>query len=202
MDETELEWRFDQAEEALGRGDLAAAERLLNELLREGGAVDPVDEAEAHYLLGLISEERDDLAGMVDHWLEVLRLDACGDPPQPLLPDAEFERLAQAALDELPQELLDRLGNVPVLIEDRPSPEMVRDGVDPRLLGIFSGLAMPDESVLGSPAAGVIQLYQRNLEGAADDEVELAEQIRITVLHETAHYFGATEDQLEAWGLS
>jgi predicted Zn-dependent protease with MMP-like domain len=202
VDDDRIDELLEGAGQALDGGDLAAAERLLNELLRAGSALDPLDEAEAHYLLGLISEERDDLAGMTRHWLEVLRLDACGDPPQPLLPDAEFERLAQAALDELPQELLDRLGNVPVLIEDRPSPEMVRDGVDPRLLGIFSGLAMPDESVLGSPAAGVIQLYQRNLEGAADDEAELAEQIRITVLHETAHYFGATEDQLEAWGLS
>lgn len=201
MDEAELERRFDLAEQALGGGDLAAAQRLLDDLLRGGDALDPADQAEAHYLLGLLSEERDDRSGMTRHWLEVLRLDAFGDPPQPLLSDEEFERLAQAALDELPQELLDRLGNVPVLIEDRPSAEMVRDGVDPRLLGIFSGLAMPNESVLGTPAAGVIQLYRRNLESAVDDEAELAGQIRITVLHETAHYFGATEDQLEAWGL-
>jgi predicted Zn-dependent protease with MMP-like domain len=201
VNEAELERRFDLAEQALDDGDLAAAQRLLDDLLLQGDALDPSDRAEAHYLLGLICEERDDRVGTTSHWLEVLRLDACGDPPQPLLPDAEFERLAQAALDELPQALLDRLGNIPVLIEDRPSPEMVRDGVDPRLLGIFSGPAMPDESVLGGGAAGVIQLYQRNLESAAGDEAELAEQIRITVLHETAHYFGASEDRLRAWGL-
>jgi predicted Zn-dependent protease with MMP-like domain len=91
---------------------------------------------------------------------------------------------------------------VAVLIDDRPSELLVRDGVDPRLLGMFSGVSMPDQSTLGgAPFPSVINLFQRNLEGEADDDAELTEQIRITVIHETAHYFGLSDDDLERLGL-
>ena len=201
MDEDRIDELLEAAEEALDGGDLAAAERLLGELLAEPG-LDPADEGDARYLLGIVCEERRDDAGMLREWLRVLELDAACDEPDPLLSEAEFERVAQAALDELPKELLERLGNVPVLVDERPTAEQVRDGSDPRLLGIFSGMPMPYESVLGPSSGGVIQLYRRNLERIAEDRDDLVAQIRITVLHETAHYFGADEDDLERLGLT
>ena len=115
----------------------------------------------------------------------------------------EFERLAAEALDELPTEILARLGNVPVFVEDHPSEALVLEGLDPRTLGLFHGIAMPDQSVLGpGPDLGVIHLFQRNLEREVPDDDELAEQIRITVLHETAHYFGAGEQDMHRFGLN
>ena len=77
------------------------------------------------------------------------------------------------------------------------------EGLDPRTLGLFHGIAMPDRSSMGGgPDTGLIHLFQRNLERECDDEKDLAEQIRITVLHETAHYFGAGEDDLLRFGLN
>jgi predicted Zn-dependent protease with MMP-like domain len=192
---------LDQADEALDDGDLAAVERLVATVLAEPD-LDAADEADARYLLGIVRDERGDVRGAVSEWLRVLELDEACDALEPLLSEPEFERVAQAALDELPEELLERLGNVPVLVEERPTPGQVRDGSDPRLLGIFSGLPMPHESVLGPSSGGVIQLYRRNLERIADDAGDLAAQIRVTVLHETAHYFGAGEDDLRRLGLS
>jgi predicted Zn-dependent protease with MMP-like domain len=79
----------------------------------------------------------------------------------------------------------------------------VLEGLDPRTLGLFHGIAMPRQSALGGgPENGLIHLFQRNLERDAFDEDDLAEQIRITVLHETAHYFGASEDDLKRFGLN
>ena len=46
-----------------------------------------------------------------------------------------------------------------------------------------------------------IHLFQRNLEAAAGSREELEDEIRITVLHETAHFFGLEDDDLEAIGL-
>ena len=46
-----------------------------------------------------------------------------------------------------------------------------------------------------------ILLFRKNLERAATDAAHLVEEIRITVLHETAHYFGLDEDDLEELGL-
>lgn len=183
-------------------GEPGEAARLLRELLA-GPPLDPLDEADARHLLGIACEEKGDAKGMVKEWMATLRLDASNDPSQPRLKRKEFERLAADALDELPDEILARLGNVPVFVEDRPSESLVLEGLDPRTLGLFHGIAMPDQSALGpGPDVGVIHLFQRNLEREVLEDDELAEQIRITVLHETAHYFGAGEQDMHRFGLN
>ncbi len=191
------------AEVYLDYDEAGEAARLLRELLA-GPPLDPLDEADARHMLGVACEEKGDAKGMVKEWLATLRLDEANDGPEPRLPLEEFERLAAAALDELPAEILARLGNVPVFVEDHPSEALVLEGLDPRTLGLFHGIAMPEQSVLGpGPDIGVIHLFQRNLEREIpDDDEELAEQIRITVLHETAHYFGAGEQDMHRFGLN
>ncbi len=183
-------------------GEPAEAARLLRELLA-GPTLDPLDEADARHLLGVACEEKGDAKGMVKEWLATLRLDKSNDAPHPRLSRREFERLAAAALDELPDQILKRLANVPVFVEDRPSEALVLEGLDPRTLGLFHGIAMPDQSVLGpGPDVGVIHLFQRNLEREVPEDDELAEEIRVTVLHETAHYFGAGEQDMHRFGLN
>ena len=178
------------------------AARLLRELLA-GPELDPTDEADARHLLGLACEEKNDRRGMVKEWLAVLRLDAANEDAEPLLTTAQFERIAADALDELPDEILSHLRNIPIFVDSRPSEALVLEGLDPRTLGLFHGIAMPDQSVFGpGPETGLIHLFQRNLEREAEDESDLAEQIRITVIHETAHYFGASEDDLKRFGLN
>jgi len=181
--------------------DTRRAARMLRGVLADYD-LDVVEEADARHLLGLALEERGDRKGMVREWLAVLRLDAVGEPRRPRMAPEQFERVAAAALAELPDDLRRALANVPVLVDDRPSEEMVLDGVDPRLLGLFSGLALPDQSTLGGPPhTGTIILFQRNLEREARDLDDLTDQIRITVAHETAHYIGLDEDDLERLGL-
>jgi predicted Zn-dependent protease with MMP-like domain len=190
------------AEVYLEYEEAAEAARLVRELLA-GPPLDPLDEADARHMLGVACEEKGDTRGMVKEWLATLRLDEANDGPAPRMPRKQFERLAAEALDELPGDILARLGNVPVFVEDHPSEALVLEGLDPRTLGLFHGIAMPDQSVLGpGPDVGVIHLFQRNLEREIPDDAELAEQIRITVLHETAHYFGAGEQDMHRFGLN
>lgn len=178
------------------------AARLLRELLA-GPELDPTDEADARHLLGLACEEKGDRRGMVKEWLAVLRLDAANEDAEPFLTTAQFERIAADALHELPDEILSHLKNIPIFVDSRPSEALVLEGLDPRVLGLFHGIAMPDQSVYGpGPETGLIHLFQRNLEREAQDESDLAEQIRITVIHETAHYFGASENDLKRFGLN
>jgi len=181
--------------------DTRRAARMLREVLADY-ELDVVEEADARHLLGRALEERSDRKGMVREWLAVLRLDALSEPRRPRMAPEQFERIAGAALSELPDDLRRALANVPVLVHDRPSGEMVLDGVDPRLLGLFTGVALPDQSTLGgAPHTGTIVLFQRNLERETRDLDDLDEQIRITVAHETAHYIGLNEDDLEELGL-
>jgi len=196
----EIESAVDRAWELLDAGAPREVAGLLRPLL-ERGVTDLDDRADLHHLLGMACEDLGERDGMAVEWLETRRLDQLADAGADALSDAEFARIVQEALDELPPALLERLRNVPVIADERPSEEMVRDGIDPRILGLFHGLSMPHESTLGPAYPDTIHLFQSNIERVTADERELREQIRVTVLHETAHYFGFDEDGLRRLGL-
>jgi predicted Zn-dependent protease with MMP-like domain len=181
--------------------DPGAAIKIINDLIG-GVPLHADEEADARHLLAAAHERRNDRQSMVREWLAVLRLDAASEEPEPVLSPSAFSAIAERALGELPDELLAKLANVPIIVDDRPNEQMVLDSIDPRTLGLFSGYALPDQSVMaGAPQTGVIHLFQRNLEAESDDEDDLADQIRVTVLHETAHFFGWDDDDLERMGL-
>src|SRR5688500_20299060 len=62
-----------------------------------------------------------------------------------LIPPREFERLVQAALEDLPPQFAELLENVAVVIENEPSDEDLEllDDSDDELLGIYRGVALP-----------------------------------------------------------
>jgi predicted Zn-dependent protease with MMP-like domain len=92
---------------------------------------------------------------------------------------------------------------VAILVADRPSAEMVAGGIDPRVLGIYHGVPLLRRSTsFGAPYTDTIYLFSANLERVCATHAALAEHIRVTVLHETAHFFGYTEAQLRSMGLA
>jgi predicted Zn-dependent protease with MMP-like domain len=98
---------------------------------------------------------------------------------------SSFEHHVRAALDMLPPELAAGLENVAVVVEEQNAEE-------PDLYGLF------DEQPY-MPAK--ISIYRRPLvEDFGDDSARLQEEIRITVLHELAHYFGIDEERLDELG--
>ena len=95
-----------------------------------------------------------------------------------------FEEIVEAALAELPPELAVGLENVAIVIEEERAD-------DPDLFGLWeSEEYMPDK----------ITIFRRPLVRSFPGPEELQEEIRITVLHELAHYFGIDEDRLEELG--
>jgi len=96
-----------------------------------------------------------------------------------------FDAHVRRALDSLPEQIAAALENVAVVVEDE-------NPTDPDLFGLFEA----DEFL---PAR--IAIYRRPLEADfGDDPGGLEEEIRITVLHELAHYFGIDEDRLDELG--
>ena len=180
----------------LDRGE--QAERAFLGAIEE----DP-SQGDAHHGLGLLYEQRGDRDAMIKAWTDTRRLDELAPPPPWHMSAQEFERVAEEAMAELPDEVLSRLENVPVLIEDLPGEHLIQEGYDPRLLGLFSGVPLPDKSNVSNQVAVIdaVHLFQKNLERQSAHRHQLLEEIRITVLHETAHYFGLDEDDLEALGL-
>jgi predicted Zn-dependent protease with MMP-like domain/thioredoxin-like negative regulator of GroEL len=195
IDDPEL--ALDLAELALHAEDLAAAERWIETARRDAPAS---LEADALHLLGRVHEARDDRPKMIETWRKVRAIDATLPPGPVEVSDDEVERIATETLEELPDNVRAHLERVPILIDDLPSEDLIADGLDPRLLGLFQGSPLPEGGGL-APTVTNILLFRKNLERSAMDVDHLAEEIRITVLHETAHYFGLDEDDLEAIGL-
>ncbi len=97
-----------------------------------------------------------------------------------------FVETVQRALDSLPPPLQAALENVAVVVEEE-------DPDDPDLFGLWeSAEFMPDK----------ITIFRKPLQETFPDPQELEEEIRITVLHELAHYFGIDEDRLDELGYS
>jgi predicted Zn-dependent protease with MMP-like domain len=80
--------------------------------------------------------------------------------------------------------------------------ESVAEGNDPRMLGFFSGVPYPEKTTdSGVPHLDCVFLYQRNIERSCKSRDEAAREIRVTLLHETGHFFGLSEDELHVMGL-
>ena len=189
------ELALDLAELAITAEDPAAAKRWIETARKE-----PELEADALHMLGRVAELEDDRPAMIAAWKQVLALDRKAPPGKLAITEDELEKIAAATLEELPENIRARLENVPILIDDMPSEDIVEDGYDPRMLGFFQGVPMPEDGT-SQPTITNIHLYKTNLERSAVDKQHLADEIRITVLHETAHYFGLDEDDLVALGL-
>ena len=97
-----------------------------------------------------------------------------------------FDDHVRRALDSLPPHLARALENVAVVVEEE-------DPDDPDLFGLWeSHPYLPDK----------ITIFRRPLVESFPDPRELEDEIRITVLHELAHYFGIDEDRLDELGYS
>lgn len=194
---------IDDAELALDLAELAlAAEDPINAVrwAESAKTLDKDASADAWHLIGRVHEADDARDKMIAAWQQVRVLDAAAKPPELEVTDDEVEKITLDTLAELPANIRAHLEKVPILIDTAPNEDHVADGLDPRSLGLFNGTPLP-ESGSGTPAITNILLFKTNLARFAHDEEELADEIRITVLHETAHYFGLDEEDLEAIGL-
>lgn len=176
--------------------DPERAEAVYRDLLDE----EPAD-TDALWGVGLALSLREEDPSSA--WLEVRKRDLAEPAPELALSPAELEKIAEQTLAELPERVRSLLSNVPILIDEVPSEELVKDGVDPRILGLFTGTPLPSKSSLEgqSTSPDAAYLFVRNLANACRSREELAEQVRITILHETAHFFGMDDEDLEKIGL-
>ena len=120
--------------------------------------------------------------------------------------DALFAGLVAGALDSLPEEFLERMENVEVTIEAWPSREDLEEaGLSPRdknsLLGLYHGVPLTHRGAFYSALPDRITIYQKPIERVAgQDEDEIREQVRHTVIHEIAHYYGISDERLTELG--
>src|SRR4051812_26047850 len=107
-----------------------------------------------------------------------------------------------AAQRQLPPEIRPLARDVPVHYERLPAADILAEGFEPDILGLFTGNPHGTELRHDHPAPPQILLYLENLWDFAEEEEEIfREEVRLTYLHELGHYFGWDEDELAARGL-
>ncbi len=105
----------------------------------------------------------------------------------------QFEALVAEAIDLLPEELAAATDNVVVQIADRHATE-------PALLGLYDGTPLTERGDGSLLFPDVIWIYRLALCDVCDDLDHLAEEVRVTVLHEFAHHFGIDDERLAELG--
>ncbi|HEY5596840.1 MAG TPA: metallopeptidase family protein [Candidatus Bipolaricaulota bacterium] len=116
-----------------------------------------------------------------------------------MVSQATFERWVGEAIGSLPAFFTERIQNVAFVVEDVPSPEVLEEHPQD-LLGLYQGVPLPERSVWQDlpPMPDVITLYQKNIESICRNQAEVKRQIALTVMHELGHYFGLSEEEMDA----
>lgn len=111
---------------------------------------------------------------------------------QPIAMD-RFEELVGGALDVLPADLVARMDNLVVCVEEsHPSED---------LLGLYEGVPLTERELYGAlELPDTVTLYRDPICAISRDEAEVTEQVRVTVIHELAHHFGLDDDKLDELG--
>lgn len=111
------------------------------------------------------------------------------------LTDEQFDKLITRAMDELPQEYITGLDNVAIVMADEPTEEqMVKMKLREEgkiLLGLYEGIPLTQRGAgYTFVLPDKITLFKHSIMMVVRNEDELFEQIKRTLWHEIAHYYG------------
>jgi predicted Zn-dependent protease with MMP-like domain len=123
----------------------------------------------------------------------------------------EFDVLVEEALGTIPERFRDALKNVAIVVEDEPTPEQLAsidhdeegdeadDDSDMTLLGLYEGTPLTERKWDdGNRLPDKVTLFQGPIEDASEDEDDVVIAIGETLIHEIGHYFGLSEDEIQA----
>ncbi len=112
-----------------------------------------------------------------------------------------FEELVAQAVNDLPEEFLERLDNVDVVVQDQPSPGQLRHshlGRNETLLGLYEGVPITERhSDYGLVPPDKITIFQKPVEAVARGEDGIRREVQDVVKHEIAHHFGISDERLD-----
>src|SRR5512142_2614235 len=127
-----------------------------------------------------------------------------GPPRADTVERARFVTLVRRALRDIPPPFKDHLRQVDIVVKRRPSrDDLLAAALEPgeSMYGFYRGVPLTERgSGYNLVAPDVIQIYQEPLEEDFRSEAELMAEIRRTVLHEIAHFFGIDDDRLDELG--
>ncbi len=114
--------------------------------------------------------------------------------------DDKFSELIGSALDELPEKYTSKLSNVVITYEDQPSQEQrerLKLHCNQSLFGLYEGVPLTKRgNGFSGQLPDKITLFKLPLVFNSSDEDSFKKQIKHTLWHEIAHYFGLDHDRI------
>ena len=115
--------------------------------------------------------------------------------------NAEFEKITAQSIKELPEFFKNKMDNVVVIVSETPSKSMERK-MGRGLLGLYEGVPLLERGYAYSGfMPDKITLFKKNIETICSTEEEVKKKILHVVMHEIAHHFGITDEELREQGI-
>lgn len=129
-----------------------------------------------------------------------------------------FDAILEEIIDDLPPALHELLAEKPLIVDDAPDPDLLRemgmDETDEDLCGLHQGVPLTERSVESEASVETMHLFREGIVRLAGGwrrrrtpegelvggEDAVRREIRITLLHEIGHHFGLEEDDLDHLG--
>lgn len=114
--------------------------------------------------------------------------------------DEQFDRIISKALDRLPQKYIKGLNNVAIIYEDEPTKEQrvkLKLRCNETLLGLYEGIPLTRRnSGYNLVLPDKITLFKNPLIATSESFDDFKEQVRHTLWHEIAHFYGLDHDRI------
>jgi len=113
-----------------------------------------------------------------------------------------FREYVDEALGTIPEHFREALRNIAIVVEDEPTVDTLASvGIEPpdTLFGLYQGVPLTERQwAHGNTLPDKITIFQGPIEDASEDEDDLVIAIGETLIHEIGHYFGLSEEEIEA----
>jgi predicted Zn-dependent protease with MMP-like domain len=114
----------------------------------------------------------------------------------------KFEQLVAEAITLIPKRFRREMRNIAIVVEDEPSAELLEEmEIEPpdSLYGLYQGTPLTERtSGYGNTLPDRVTLFKTPIEEDCDDEDDVRAVIGETLIHEVGHYFGLSEEEIEA----
>ena len=115
--------------------------------------------------------------------------------------DEQFSALIAEVMDELPREHMEAVKNVAIVYADEPTPDQrvqleLRD--DQSLFGLYEGVPLAKRGGMTHFPPDKITIFKNPILAYAPDHAALRAQVKHTLWHELAHYFGLEHSHIHA----
>jgi predicted Zn-dependent protease with MMP-like domain len=119
-----------------------------------------------------------------------------------IMEDIDFEKIIESALEELPEEFKEKMENVSVVMQDWPSisqgERQIKRGERGLLLGLYEGVPKTRRGYygIGGQLPDKITIFKIPILMISQEPSDIRKNVYETVVHEIAHHFGMSDQEI------